>query len=354
MEGRTQAEMPVQVAVVIVSYNGCALLRRCLAHLFAGAQQGAERSGEPGLTVVVVDNGSRDGTVEMVRQEFAAVHVLAWPGNLGFTGGNNAALQYLGFDPVVLGFPTRDLSVANAPGYTGPTPEFVLLLNPDAEPEDDALSRMVDFLQRCADAGGCGGQLRYGDGRFQHGAFRFPSLGQLLLDIFPPTGLPGIHRILNSRFNGRYSAALWAGMKPFPVDFALGAALMLRGATLQAVGGLDEGFFMYCEEIDWCLRAQTAGWVIFAVPGARFIHHEAQSSRQVRWIAYVQLWRSRYRFYRKHQGRYAPAYLVLVRWLVRCGLWFRRRAALRRYARGRLSGTEVARELTAYQTVAAL
>jgi GT2 family glycosyltransferase len=138
------------------------------------------------------------------------------------------------------------------------------------------------------------------------------------------------------------------------VDFVLGAALMVRGAAIEQVGGLDTDFFLYCEEMDWCLRLAEAGWVTLAVPGARVIHHEGQSTRQVRWPAYVRLWRSRLRFYQKHARRYPPGYLWWVRALVRVGMRWRAWRAERSFAHGVLTGGEVAAELAAYDTIARL
>ena len=91
--------------------------------------------------------------------------------------------------------------------------------------------------------------VAYADGSFQHGAFRFPSLAQIALDFFPPPGRLN-QPVLDSRLNGRYSRDLRSG-QPFRVDFVLGAALMVRGEALRQVGLLDEGYFMYCEEMDW-------------------------------------------------------------------------------------------------------
>ncbi|MDQ3248866.1 MAG: glycosyltransferase family 2 protein, partial [Chloroflexota bacterium] len=129
-------------------------------------------------------------------------------------------------------------------------------------------------------------------------------------------------------------------------------ALTVRATAVQQVGGLDDDFFMYCEEMDWCLRLAEAGWSTVAVPTARVIHHEGQSSRQVRWAAYERLWRSRFRFYAKHRQRYRPGYLTLVRLLVRAGLARQKWQAEQRFAHGQMTGEALQAELTAYATVA--
>ena len=231
---------------------------------------------------------------------------------------------------------------------------MVLLLNPDAELLGDALMRLARFLATTPSAGICGARLQYGDGSFQHGAFRFPGLAQVFLDLFPLEGVRGAHRLHDSRLNGRYPAAKWRGDTPFPVDFVLGAALCIRRETIERIGGLDDGYFMYCEEMDWCLRCRQAGWQVYALPAAQVMHHAGQSSRQVRWDAYERLWRSRLRFYAKHRAAYPPGYLTLLRGLLRMGAAWRSRQARRRLAAGVTTREAADRELAAYATLAHL
>ncbi|RME59568.1 MAG: glycosyltransferase family 2 protein, partial [Caldilineae bacterium] len=145
--------------------------------------------------------------------------------------------------------------------------------------------------------------------------------------------------------------SLWASEAPFPVDFVLGAALMVRREAIHQVGLLDDGFFMYCEEMDWCLRMQEAGWRIYAAPAARVIHHEGQSSKQVRWRSFERLWRSRLRFFRKHHNRYSSRFLLAVNGLLRIGLGLRAQLAWRAFAAGRVDGAALRQELTAYANV---
>jgi N-acetylglucosaminyl-diphospho-decaprenol L-rhamnosyltransferase len=335
----------MRLAVVILNYNTCDLLRRCLHSVFAAADWSVARLT---MDVLVVDSASRDGSAAMVAAEFPQAHLLASPHNLGYTGGNNLALA-------TLGFPVESASYPLTLSPNHPIPDFVLLLNADTEVAEDALWEMVHALVKQPAAGACGPRLRFGDGHFQHGAFRFPSLVQLALDLFPISALPGGGRLwnwlYNSPLNGRYELARWQAEEPFPVDFVLGAALLMRGEAVRAIGGLDEGYFLYCEEIDWCLRAHQAGWQVLAVPTARVIHHEGQSSRQVRWPAYERLWRSRLRFFEKHARHYPPGYLGLVRATIRLGLHMRAWLAERCFAQGAITGVELQRELESYQTI---
>lgn len=338
----------MHIAVVVVSFNTKELLRNCLQSVTKSFECDADSDDQ--LSIVVVDSASSDGSAEMVASEFSDVYLLAQTTNIGFVAGNNLALQALGFPVNQVGLPNIDPILS--PEIQLPT--AVLLLNPDAQLKDDALWQMARFLNGCETAGGCGAYLEYGDGSFQHGGFRFPTLAQIIIDFFPLTGLPGAQRIHNSSLNGRYRQALWQGQEPFEVDFVLGAALMVDGCVIKAIGGLDSDYVMYCEEMDWCLRIANAGWIVYAVPAAKVIHHEAQSSKQRRWETYVQLWRSRFLFYQKHSRIYPAGYSSAVRLLLKWGLWWRKRQAERSFANGHTTGIELAGELSAYNAVGEL
>lgn len=347
----------MHIAAIVVSYNTKELLRDCLNSIVISFE--SEATDADKLSVVVVDSASSDGSPEMVSAEFPQATLLAQTDNIGFVAGNNLALQSLGFAITPSTTDDRSPITDHGPSPTDdrspPTahrlPDAVLLLNPDAQLVDSALWEMACFFGQNSQAGACGAHLEYGDGSFQHGAFRFPSLAQVVIDFFPLTGLPGVYRIHNSKLNGRYSQVLWRGQSPFEVDFVLGAALMVRGDVIAQIGGLDPEYVMYCEEMDWCLRVGEAGYGVYAVPTAKVIHHEGQSSKQRRWETYVLLWRSRFRFYQKHRALYPAGYTWALRPILAFGLWWRKRQARSRFANGDLSGIEVAAELSAYETV---
>ena len=357
------------LAVIVVSYNVRTLLRGCLRSIDASAARTADRLA---VTTVVVDNASVDDSAALVATEFPAVHLIASQENLGFTGGNNAALRWLGFPTEEidgtrmtrieqmstdqnLRTPAQSVQSAfhaSADEDVPLTPDYVLLLNPDAEVTGDALWQMVSFLAAHPQAAVCGAGLRYGDGTFQHGAFRFPGVAQVALDLFPPVGVRGAHRLLDSRINGRYPAAQWAAGAPFAVDFVLGAAMMVRGAAIMQVGGLDDGYWMYCEEMDWCRRFGRAGWTVNVLPAAEIIHYEAQSSRQRRWLAQERLWRSRLRYFTKHAADDPAGALWLIRRLVRAGMAQQARQAEQRFARGAIDGVELGQALSTTAAIA--
>ncbi len=315
----------MDLAIVTVSYNTRDILGTCLESALAGLA----RSGVAGQ-VWVVDNASPDGSAEMVRRQFPSVQLTAHDQNVGFAAGNNLALKAIGF------------------GQAPPSalPRHVLFLNPDTRVQGDALGILLRFMAATPRAGVAGARLVHGDGSFQHSAFAFPGLAQILLDFFPVH-----HRLLDSRLNGRYSRRLYKAGRPFRVDHPLGATLWMRAEALQQVGGFDERYFMYCEEIDLCRRAQAGGWEIYCVPQAEIVHLAAQSTRQFRDRMFVALWRSRFLMFDRYES---AAWRWAARRLVRLGLWATRRQALAAHHRGEMGEPELEGRLAAYRQVAAL
>ncbi len=312
----------MDLAIITVSYNTKDLLADCLE----SAQAGLKRCGLDGQ-IWVVDNASSDGSAEMVHQRFPAVSLIAHDQNLGFAAGNNLALKAMGFPEEV-------------------KPRHVLFLNPDTRVNGDALGSLLRFLNETPSAGAAGARLIHGDGGFQHSAFAFPGLAQIFFDFFPLH-----HRLLDSRLNGRYPRALYAAGQPFPVDHPLGAALMVRGGTLAQVGGFDERYFMYCEEIDLCRRIKKSGWEIYCVPGAEIVHLVGQSTQQFRDTMFVALWRSRFLMFEAHEG---AAFRWCARRLVHVGLQAEARRARAAHKSGKISADQLKQRLVAFREVSAL
>ena len=311
----SRTERAADLAVVIVNWNVRDLLRDALASLCADL-------ATSGLTarVLVVDSGSGDGSAEMVRAEFPQAELFAEPGNIGFVRGNNLALRALGLD---------------APTAQSGSPAAVYLLNPDTITQPGATRALYDALFAEPRVGLVGANLTYGDGRFQHGAFAFPGLRQLWAEFFRTPG-----RLIEGRFNGRYPRTLYEGSAPFAVDFVLGAAMMLRAESIRDVGPLDEGFVMYCEEVDWAWRLRRAGWGARCVPSAHVVHLGGQSSGQVRPQSLIRLWTSRLRLF----DLYYPAW---KRWTARRLV----RAGMRRLARRAREAGEPAELIAAYEQI---
>jgi GT2 family glycosyltransferase len=292
----------VDLAISIVSWNVRDLLADCL-HSVESAVATADLDAE----IWVVDNASKDGSADMVRQAFPHVLLLESQTNLGFAAGQNTALSAMGFQSVPV--PATDSSasrtLARQQGKSEVLPPLVLILNPDTVIRIGALRSMVRAMEEATHVGVCGPRLVYGDGRFQHAAYRFPSLLQTFLEFWPINW-----RLTESRLNGRYPRHLYEAGIPFAVDHPLGAAMLFRREAIEATGGFDLDYHMYVEEIDWCLRVKAAGWDICCVPEAEVVHYEGQSTRQVRPQMVVALWRSRYLYFGKHWSR-------LRRWLAK-------------------------------------
>ena len=308
----------MDLGLVIVSYNTRQLTAACLESVY-----GALSTSDLQASIVVVDNASSDGSAAMIRRRFTQATLIDSEENLGFARATN-----LGIDEMA----------------TSPTsPRYILLLNPDTIVSQGALPLMVSYLDRHPQVGVVGPQLSYADGSFQHGAFHFPTLWMAFFDFWTVH-----HRLADSRLNGRYPRRLYASGQPFPIDHPLGAALMIRWETIQQVGLLDGDYFMYCEEIDWCMRVKAAGWQVYCVPQAKITHLAGQSTQRFRDEMFIALWRSRYRLFEKHYGQ---LYQRLTRLIVRAGLRRRIRETERATRRGNLTKEEGEQRVAAYRQV---
>lgn len=249
------------VTVVIVSYNTRDLLRECLRSVFA--------SERVDLDVIVVDNGSSDGSVAMVADEYPAVRLIENRENLGFAAANNVAIPQGGGDAV-------------------------LLLNPDATVLPETIAALVAVLDAHPRAAACGPRILNPDGTLQSCGYPFPTLWR---------------EVRQSR---RVNQLLALALGPLPaarppvvsseVDWCDGACLMVRRAALDQVGLLDEQYFLYGEELDWCFNAHRAGWTIAVAPEVSATHHRGQSSVGNTPAVDARLVETRLRYYRKNHG----------------------------------------------------
>jgi N-acetylglucosaminyl-diphospho-decaprenol L-rhamnosyltransferase len=270
-------------AVVIVNYRTPRLVVDCLGTLTG------EIAAEPGLHVVVVDNASGDGSPGVIgsairERGWTWARLLPLDRNGGFAFGNNAAVREL-------------LSMPDPPAY-------IWLLNPDTLVRPGAASALIDFLQSHPKVGIAGGRLEFPDGTPQTAAFRFPSLAGEFEDT--------VRIGLVSNALARFRVPGPIRDVPHPTDWVNGASLMVRREVFETVGLMDEGYFLYFEETDFCRRVRRAGWPIWHVPASRVVHLEGQSTgvtganlalkpRPRYWFD------SRARYYRKHHG---PTYAL--------------------------------------------
>jgi GT2 family glycosyltransferase len=235
-------------------------------------------------------------------------------------------------------------------GDEGSSPDYVLLLNPDTVVHAGAIETLVAFLDQHPRVGVASPRLLNPDGTIQAAAFRFPTLSMTLLDLFPPGEvLPG--RLYGSWWHGRYpqeQAQPTSPPSPFPIDHPLGACMLVRRTVLEEVGLLDEGYFMYSEEVEWCWRVRQAGWAIWQVPQAIVTHVGGASTSQFRHRMFLELHRSRVRFFKHH---YSPRFRHLHRAITRAGML---RATLRcwfQYAQRQITREELRARLWAYGAV---
>ena len=279
------------LSIIIVSWNVRDLLRACLVSI-------RDSACSYSVEVFVVDNASSDGSPEMVAREFPWVRSVRNSTNTGFTRGNNQALA---------------LSRGR----------YVLFLNPDTEVKRDALAVMLAYMDAHPRTGALGPQLRYGDGSLQSSRRRFPTFGTALFESTPLAW----HWQANP-WAARYHMADTPDEQTQQVDWGVGAALLVRRSVVEQIGGFDEGYFMYSEELDWCRRASLADWKTVYLPAALVIHYEGKSSEQAVAARHIRFQTSKLRYFRKYHGPAAAALLRLFllagfagEWLIEGAKW---------------------------------
>jgi GT2 family glycosyltransferase len=257
-----------RLTVSIVNYRTPDLVIECIDSLRAHAPTGIE------LEIVVVENASGDGSAERIATARPDVRVIRSECNLGFAGGNNLALRAC-------------------------DSEYVLLLNSDAKVEAGTLDGLIAALDARPRAAAVGARIvNATDGADQDYPCRFPTLPEMVRRALGGPQFPG---------RGR--------SEPVELERLHGACMLIRGAALRDVGLLDDGFFMYDEDVDWCVRARARGWSLWLVPALRVLHHGGSSSQRApsgqrtrdargdtALRMRIELRRSRYRLYRKHRG----------------------------------------------------
>ncbi len=254
----------MDISIVIVSYNGREHLRRCLASLLAHPPA-AERE------VIVVDNDSADGSADMVASDFPGVRLLRMRRNLGFAAGANRGIKEA-------------------------TGEAIVLLNPDSEIETDPFAPLLAYLREHDDVGIVAPRLLNPDGSLQLSCRRFPTFSvalfnrySLLTRLFP-----------HNRYSRQYLLNDWQHDSVSEVDWVSGACLMVRRSLLERIGLLDEGYFMYIEDVDLCQRLHRAGAKIVYYPAVSVVHHIGQSSRTLPSRSIMARHRSMWHYYRKY------------------------------------------------------
>ncbi len=274
------------VSVIIVNHNTRDLILRCLRSVF-------DSRGEVEFEVIVVDNASTDDSLEAVRKEFPQVILIENPDNTGFAAANNTGLE-------------------KAAG------RYVVLLNSDTEIRPDGLGLLKTFMDEHPEAGAAGPRLVYSDGKTQPSVDSFPNLVTEFLHLF------GFRRLIPGetarrlaapvlskaagKTVGTYFQTYTGNLQPREVDCVGGACLIVRSDVIAKVGGLDPSFFMYMEDMDWCVRIKISGAKVFYVPEIEVVHHvgaSGDSNSDTSEKVLIEKYKSRLRFFSKHRGKAA-------------------------------------------------
>ncbi len=290
----------IDVSVIIVSWNTRDILHDCLESLYAQTRQVA-------MEVFVIDNASADGTPEMVKRDLPRVHLIENAENRGFAAANNQGMKM-------------------AAG------RYVLLLNSDTIVLDGAVDKMTAFADRHPDAGVIGCRVLNRDRTLQPTCFMYPSVLNMFLfatclnKLFP-----------RSRFFGREQMTWWKRDDVREVEVVTGCFMLVRRDAMERVGLMDERFFMYGEETDWCFRFRHAGWKVMFAPDGQIIHLGGASSSQAANEMTLQLKAGVLQFICKHDTRirYVLSCVLMGAFLaLRIPVWAAKAVLSRRDRRG--------------------
>jgi GT2 family glycosyltransferase len=259
----------MDLSVIIVNWNTKDLLCQCIDSL-------TQTLKKIDTEIFVVDNGSTDGSVAAVREKFPGVRLIENPVNMGFARANNQAIS---------------LS----------SREYLLLLNPDTRAKDEAIPQMLSFMSSHARAGLVGAQLLNADGSKQNSIANFPSLATELLN----------KSLLRWLFPEKFPGKERDYPNPVEVESVIGACVLVRRETVEQVGLLDEKFFLFLEETDWCFRVKKAGWKIYHIPQAEIFHFQGKSAEAEKGKTRIEYYRSRYHYFRKNRGSFQTSVLSI-------------------------------------------
>lgn len=277
----------IDVSIVIVSWNTAGITCDCLTSIY-------KQTKSLTFEVIVIDNASTDGSQEMIKTEFPQVKLIENKGNCGFAAANNQGMEI-------------------AKG------RYILLLNSDTEVLDNSIEATVNFADKHTEAGVVGCRVLNPDKTLQPTCFMFPSLLNLFL------AATYLYKIFaKSRFFGRERMSWWDRSDQREVDVVTGCFMLVRKDAIEQVGMMDERFFVYGEEADWCYRFKEAGWKTLFTPEAEIIHYGGQSSKRAATEMSLQLRGSILKFIKKHHNwiyYFLSCFLVWLLFLVRIPFW---------------------------------
>lgn len=267
----------MRLSIIIVNWNTSKLLETCLESIYRNPPAF-------NFEVVVVDNASSDFNPKEMAEKFKQTVFIVNSENLGYAEGNNQAIKAVSGD-------------------------YVLLLNPDTEVKNDALTVLVEFMEAHPEAAAAGCRLVRPDGTIDRSCRGFPEPGPVAAEFF------GLSRLFpNSRKLGAYRMTWFDYNEEVSVDQPMGSCLILNRKTINEIGVFDQDFPIFFNEVDWCYRAKQARWQIYFTPSAEIIHHGGGSTKQVRREMRRESHRSLIRFYRKHYKKrlFPPVYWFII------------------------------------------
>lgn len=256
------------LSIIIVNFNTKELLEKCLESI----EQESKRVKEWKIEIIVVDNASTDESPEMVKKEFPKARLIVNKENLGFAKAVNQGIKQA-------------------------TGEYIFLLNPDSEVKSDALTTLVKFAQKHPEAGVIGAKLLNPDSSIQPSIYHFPTIWRAIKEYWFGQ-------------KGAYEKYAVTASDAVSVEAVTGAAMLIPRKTIEKVGLLDERYFLYFEDLDFCRRVQRAGLKVYYLPQAEIIHRHGESAAKVGSQAYHWLCQSS----KIYNG-------ILKYWLLTAALW---------------------------------
>jgi GT2 family glycosyltransferase len=264
----------MDLAIIIVNWNTGDLLKQCLQSVY-----GSQTSKQ--YEVWVVDNGSSDGSPDMITNRYPQTKIISNKDNTGFAHANNQAI-------------------------IDSTGDYLLLLNPDTVINKDVMEVLSNYLDEHPDVGAVGPRLLNADGTLQESAYPRPTLVREFWRLFH------LDRVINY---AEYPMEQWSHIDAKEIDVLMGACFMVRRKALDQVGLLDDEFFIYSEEVDLCTRIRNYGWRISWLPTVTVIHLGGESTKQIQQEMFLQLYQGKIQYFRKH-------HTLLEVWLYKLVLFF--------------------------------
>jgi len=313
----------IDLTISVVSYDAKELLKNCLSSIY-------QYTSGIKFEVILVDNGSTDGSIEMLKEEFPQVKLIENRENLGFARANNQAIK-------------------KSKG------KYLLLFNPDTVFRANSLDKMIKFMDDRPDIGILGCKILNSDVTIHPYNSSFHNLFSEFLRVFQlKKMIPGVRlrEKIGQKWGGllgltlrEYFRVYWDSERIREVDWVTGACLLVRRKAIEDVGLLDEDFFMYYEDADWCYRMRKRDWKVFYYPFFEIVHYVCRDDVGFSPAVFVERYKSAYYYFQKHRGK---KILFLLRLLVSSGLVIRCLGLLVRYPFRSIKREELRKRFSAY------